>query len=105
MGTVAKLLTAVLVASTLCAGMPKAQQSKNDASCGLIEQALRDYEQVKTAGTRREVARYFVPDGGMAGGSALTPGSSPCLSLLLTTHYSLLTTLQLAPNKRLIICT
>src|SRR5207249_7706335 len=31
----------------------------------LVEQALRDYRQVKNATTRGDVVKYFVPDGGL----------------------------------------
>jgi len=63
--TFAKFLIPVVLAGTLSAANPRAERGNDDVSCPLIEQALKDYQQVRVAPTRREVARYFVPDGGM----------------------------------------
>ena len=41
-----------------------AQENAHSNDCGLIKQALADYQHVKVGATRAEVGRYFVPDGG-----------------------------------------
>ena len=44
---------------------PKASQNVDRPSCSVIEQGLRDYEQLKSAHNRREVLKHFTPEGGM----------------------------------------
>jgi hypothetical protein len=56
---------AVLLISVLLAVSPRAEQDVHKTKCSLVEQALKDYRQVKKAATRGEVVKYFVPDGGL----------------------------------------
>lgn len=65
MKLVAKAFVTAVLVGLLLPSTPRAGQEVSASACPLIEQALRDYEQVKNATTRREIARFFVPDGGM----------------------------------------
>lgn len=40
------------------------QSNGQTTGCSLVEQALKDYQQAKSAKTRRDVEKYFVLDGG-----------------------------------------
>ncbi len=65
MRTATKLFIVILLTGTLFIANPRARQNNDGATCGVIEQALRAYREVKVGATRRDVAKYFVPDGGM----------------------------------------
>jgi hypothetical protein len=65
MKRIAKFFPVALLMGLLFATGPRAEQNNDRTSCSLIEQALKDYQQVRTAGTRRDVAKYFVPNGGL----------------------------------------
>ena len=64
MKTVATFLIVILTVCVLPGTSPRAEQAKDEAGCAVIDQALRDYQQVKGASTRREVEKYFRRDGG-----------------------------------------
>lgn len=65
MKKVAKLYAVALLLGTLFWVNPGRGQNNNPATCALMEQALKDYQQLKDAKTRRDVEKYMVPDGGM----------------------------------------
>src|SRR5437667_11786402 len=65
MKRVVRFSPAVLLMSVLLAVSPRAEQNMDKTTCSLVEQALRDYRQVKNATTRGDVVKYFVPDGGL----------------------------------------
>ena len=56
----AALLIAPSTARQFVGQGPNEQQQ-----CSLLGDALRDYEQIKAARTRRDVMKYFAPEGGM----------------------------------------
>src|SRR5260370_1996575 len=59
--TFAKFLIPVVLAGTLSAANPRAERGNDDVSCPLIEQALKDYQQVRVSPTRREVPETLFP--------------------------------------------
>jgi hypothetical protein len=65
MNIVAKL--SVLILSACISPVPgaRADQSKDERGCPLLERALKDYQQVKSASTRSEVEKYFRQGGGL----------------------------------------
>jgi mannosyltransferase OCH1-like enzyme len=65
MKTAAKSLIVMLLVSTPFTAARRADQGNEDASCRSMEQALRDYRELKVGASRQDVAKYFVPDGGM----------------------------------------
>jgi hypothetical protein len=65
MKRVVRFSPTVLLIGALLAVSPEAEQDMHKTACSLVEQALRDYRQVKRATTRGEVVKYFVPDGGL----------------------------------------
>lgn len=65
MKRVVRFSPAVLLMSVLLAVSPRAEQNMDKTTCSLVQQALRDYRQVKNATTRGDVVKYFVPDGGL----------------------------------------
>lgn len=64
MKTILKLFILTLFLCISPGSNPTAEQSK-DGGCPMIEGALRDYQQLKAAATRRDVEKYFRPDGGL----------------------------------------
>jgi len=65
MKRLAKLSSLVFLTGTLLTSSPAQKLNTGQAQCPVVEQALKDCEQVKTAGTRREVMKYFILDGGL----------------------------------------
>lgn len=64
MKTILKVLILALSLFVSAGPSPRAEQSK-DGGCPMIEGALRDYQQIKNAATRRDVEKYFRPGGGL----------------------------------------
>jgi hypothetical protein len=60
----AKFSVVALFLGTLFAVSPSPGQSNGQTGCSLVEQALKDYQQAKSAKTRRDVEKYYVLDGG-----------------------------------------
>ena len=60
----AKFSVVALFLGTLFAVSPSPGQSNGQTGCSLVEQALKDYQQAKSAKTRQDVEKYYVLDGG-----------------------------------------
>jgi hypothetical protein len=65
MKRISPFLVAAVMLCMASGASPEAKESTDESTCPLIERALKDYQQVKNASSRKEVAKYFVPDGGM----------------------------------------
>lgn len=64
MKTILKVFFLTLSLCVSAGPSPKAEQSK-DVGCSMIEGALKDYQQLKSVTTRRDVEKYFRPGGGL----------------------------------------
>lgn len=65
MKILATVCIVILSAWMLRATSASVDQNKDDARCAVIERALRDYQQIRSSNTRREVEKYFRRDGGL----------------------------------------
>ena len=65
METVAKLSVPILSARISPAPSRRVDPSKEQEGWPLVERALKDYQQIKSASTRAQVEKYFRQDGGL----------------------------------------
>jgi hypothetical protein len=59
-----KILISLIAFIALQLGPTLGRTQSQEPSCLLIQQALTDYGRIKVGVTRRDVERYFTPDGG-----------------------------------------
>ena len=61
----ATIFAAVLFGATAITDNRTTNLGPDQDTCLMLSSALSDYQKIKTGDTRREVAKYFVPDGGI----------------------------------------
>lgn len=90
MRTLIALVTVIFLAASLSNAELPPPEGADKVPCSLVVQALREYQKVKAAGTRRDVAKYFVPDGGMQFPAKTRYVYSKCDYLHLDVEFDLL---------------
>lgn len=97
MKDVARLALAVFLLGGFFVAAPRVGKSSNQTPCPIIEEAMRDYQQLKAAKTRREVEKYLAPDGGLQFPASTRYVYPRCAYLHVDVGFELVKPAEIAP--------